>query len=61
MAADQYNLVDGATAEDGAPLAPVKFIKAREEFADLANDRARLRQAETQQLLCVCGFRGLWC
>ena len=45
-----YNL--GGPDDDAAPAPVQKFTIKREEFADLANDRARLRQAETQQLLC---------
>jgi len=48
--ADPYNLV-GADGEAIPPPPPQKFLIKREEFADLANDRARLRAAETQQLL----------
>eukprot|EP00656_Telonema_subtile_P031291 TRINITY_DN3425_c0_g1_i5.p1 TRINITY_DN3425_c0_g1~~TRINITY_DN3425_c0_g1_i5.p1 ORF type:complete len:109 (-),score=7.54 TRINITY_DN3425_c0_g1_i5:113-439(-) len=44
-----YNL--GGPDDDAAPAPVQKFTIKREEFADLANDRARLRQAETQQLL----------
>merc|ERR1712086_1153070 len=49
----EYNLVSGGAPGEGpvAPVAPIKHLKVREEFADLANDRARLRIAETQQLL----------
>ena len=49
----EYNLVSGGAAGEGpaAPVAPIKHLKVREKLADLANDRARLRIAETQQLL----------
>ena len=50
MATETFNLI-GADGEAAPAPPPQKFLPKREEFADLANDRARLRVAETQQLL----------
>ena len=59
MATETFNLI-GADGEAAPAPPPQKFLPKREEFADPANDRARLRVAETQQLLRVCTGSMRW-